>query len=202
MSACGKWHVVLVALAMAMLVAGCGRVTTALPLQPDAPPADREQWEGTWQRGADTSASLRFTCDGIAHIARIEWDDDHFKVSQSEMVVAAGKRGRQQRHFLSYREQAYDGKWADSYYLAQYQFDGDGAVVIWLADPEAFRQAVESKRLQGDGTWIRSDPKALLEFIDAPENMTLFDHDHPFILKKVAPAPPPPNGARPTRCGR
>jgi hypothetical protein len=94
--------------------------------------------------------------------------------------------------FLSVRTQE-DGAWADHYYLVQFKFTDPGELVLWLPNADAFAEAIAHNLVEGtvDGDGAGTDvtitgpPETLLELIDDPDDLELFDYRDPMILRKV-----------------
>ena len=90
-----------------IVAAGCSSVTTQQPLSSDPKPIDHEAFEGAWQAD-DQILHIRFSSDGVAHIAGIGWEDNQFRMEQGEVIVAEGDK----HNFLSARFRE-EGKWPD-----------------------------------------------------------------------------------------
>jgi hypothetical protein len=166
---------------------GCSSVTTVQPLPWRTEPADRERFEGTWLIG-DDSVQIRFADSGIARFAGLDWENGQFRLEQGEMIICRGKH----LAFLSVRTQE-DGAWADHYYLVQFKFTDPGELVLWLPNADAFAEAIAHNLVEGtvDGDGAGTDvtitgpPETLLELIDDPDDLELFDYRDPMILRKV-----------------
>jgi len=177
------------AISMALLVVACSSVATQYPLSAEPRPVDKDRFEGIWLHHKEPLV-LRFASNGIARIAGVEWKDDQFRLVQAEVIVTIGKKS----NFLSVRFQR-DGKWMDHYYFLQYHFTDQGDLLLWLPNAAVFKEAIGTNRLQGmvvkKGQYdtditITNAPTALLEFIDAPENLTLFNYREPMVLRKIS----------------
>jgi hypothetical protein len=107
--------------------------------------------------------------------------------------------------FLSVRSQE-DGTWADHYYLVQFRFTDPGELVLWLPNVDAFAEAIAQSRLHGtvdgDGSGtditITSAPETLLELIDDPDDLVLFDYRNPLVLRRVTVWEPSAQQVKPT----
>jgi hypothetical protein len=184
---------------VALLSLGCSSVTTVHPLPWRIEPADQGRFEGTWLVG-DDSFQIRFADNGVARFAGLDWEDDRFRLEQGEMTICRGEH----LGFLSVRTQE-DGEWMNHYYLVQFKFTDPGELLLWLPNADAFAEAVAQNRLEatvdGDGTGtditITSPPEALLELIDDPDDLELFDYRDPIVLRRVTVWEPPPHRAAP-----
>lgn len=172
---------------LALLVCGCTSVSITQPLSKEPKAIDREKFEGVWLMDNEPF-HVRFGTDGIARIAGMEWKDNQFHVARAEMVVTKGVK----HNFLSIRTQE-DGKWTDGYGFVQYKFTDQGDLVIWIPNGGVFKEAVENKQLDGEikkvqhstEITITSDREKLLEFINDPDNLKLFEYRDPLILRKL-----------------
>jgi hypothetical protein len=170
-----------------LLSLGCSSVTTVQPLPWKTEPGDQDRFEGTWLVG-DDSFQIRFTESGVARFAGLDWEDDQFRLEQGEMIICRGEH----LGFLSVRTRE-DGEWTDHYYLVQFKFTDPGELLLWLPEADAFADAIAHNRVKGtvdgDGTGtditITSPPEALLDLIDDPEDLELFDYKSPLILRRV-----------------
>jgi hypothetical protein len=172
---------------IALLSLGCSSVMTVHPLPWRTEPTDRERFEGTWLVG-DDSFQIRFTDSGVARFAGLDWEDGQFRLEQGEMTICRGEH----LGFLSVRTQE-DGEWTNHYYLVQFKFTDPGELVLWLPNADAFAEAIAQDRLRGtvDGNGSGTDititgaPENLLELIDDPEDLVLFDYRSPLVLRRV-----------------
>jgi hypothetical protein len=184
------WSVMTVAL----LGSGCTLVLTELPVSSQPCPIDRDQLEGTWQL-KDGAIQVRFSDDGIARLATLDWVDDHFEKLEGEMIVAPGR----EYNYVSLRgqersDQAVEGE----YLLAQYRITDGGELLLWIADNQAFERAIEEQHLAGTVSrerysttiLVTAAPEALVAFLDDPDNGPLFDYTEPLVLRRIAAAPP------------
>lgn len=176
-------------LVAAMLVApGCSSVKTTQPLSSNPEPIDQDKFEGVWLLD-DSVVHVQFSSNGVAKIAGLEWEDDRFQINRAEAIVTKGNK----HNFISLRCQEDDGKW-DGYYFLPYKFTHQGDLVLWPPVPGAFEGMIEKKKLQGivkkdeytTAITITNAPARLLEVIDDPDNLNLFNYREPTILKKVA----------------
>jgi hypothetical protein len=190
-----KCPVMFAALGLAALLSGCGALTgQPLPAAPLAD-AERARFDGMWMGDrADEAFTVHVTCDGVGHIATVGWDKGRFRMEQAEMVFSQGKKGGDRSRFVSVRVSELDRKPADKpmYVLLKYQFHNDDTLVFWGADLAAFAAAIQSGRLQGEtgqyDNLITSPPQAVLDFIDDPADVRLFDYRDPMVWRKVAAA--------------
>lgn len=193
----------LAALALVALLSGCSAATTRpLPATPLSD-AERARFEGVWAADdPDGVVSVRVGCDGVGHLAWTEWRDGRFHLEEKQVTFAQGRRGWEKPRFLSLRVQSGDGK-ETRYLLLRYQFSGDNTLLVWSAQPRPFAEAIRSGRLQGQSgehdNLITSPPEAVLDFIDDPDDVRLFDYRKPLILRRLAAEP---NGGQPQGCGR
>lgn len=172
----------------ALLLCGCSSVSTKHPLTKEPQAIDQERFEGAWLMET-TVLHVKFASNGIAQFVGLEWKDDDFQMFRGEMIVTKGD----EHNFLSVRIQQ-DGQWTDRYFFVQYRFTDHGELVVCRLNNDVFEQALEQKVLQGVidkqdySTEIRitSEPEKLLEFINDPGNLTLFDYTEPMILRKIA----------------
>lgn len=175
-------------ISIAALLAGCSTVTTQNPLSAEHKPIDKDKFEGVWLLDKE-AVSLRFTSNGTARIAGVEWKDDQFRLVQGEMIVTKGKKF----NFLSVRFQE-DGKWMDHYCFLQYDFTDQGDLLLWLPNDDVFEEAIKTNRLHGvvkkemysTDITITNALGILLEFIDNPENPSLFNYREPIVLRRIA----------------
>ena len=172
-----------------LILSGCTVVTTAHPLTSTTARLDRTEFEGHWLLGAgdqDTILSVRFSRDGIGHVGVVEWERERLSLRGGEMIVGARGRPGAPR-CLSIRLKTEDG-WS-SYLLAAYRFADNGDLVLWPPRPEAFRAALESKRLQGEESSgemvLTSTADELSRFLGDPESGELFKSDSPLVLRRV-----------------
>lgn len=171
-----------------IFIAGCDSVTMWQPLSADPQPIDREQFEGAWRLNGAASFNIRFGDDGLGRIAFLEWQDGEFLMRRGQMIVTEGKA----HNFLSVRFEE-DGQWS-AYHLAQYRFTPQGELILWLPNIKIFEEAVEGDRLQGviergrraTNVMLTNEPAKILEFVDDPDNLTLFNYRNPIVMKKVA----------------
>ncbi len=175
-----------------VLLAGCGQVWTPQPL-PRATLSAEEQarFAGTWVLQVDEGAPymVAFDQSGAAHIAVVDWKDDHFTLRQSMVVIAMGKHSDGKSGFLSIPNKE-TGR-PSGYPFARYSFVSPNDLVIWWPDPAPFAAAIRAGRLKGttnkDGSLeITAAPQEVLEFLDDPGNPPLFAYDKPYLFRKVA----------------
>jgi len=170
------------------ILLGCSVVATNVPLSEAPEPIDQERFEGAWTAN-DGVIHLNFGSDGVARLAGLEWEEDHFAVERGEMIVVEGELF----NYLSIRGQE-KGVWIDHYLIAQYAFTPDGDLLVWLPDEHAFAEAVLNGDLAGKvdsenlGTdvLITSDPESLISFMNDPGNQVLFDYKEPMVFRRVA----------------
>jgi hypothetical protein len=192
--------IVVLAIGFALMSIGCSSVTTVHPLPWKTEPADQDRFEGTWLVG-DDSFQIRFADSGVARFAGLDWEDDQFRLEQGEMIICRGEH----LGFLSVRTQE-DGEWMDHYYLVQFKFTDPGELLLWLPEADAFADAIARNRVEGavdgDGAGtditITSPPEALLDLIDDPDDLELFDYKSPLILRRVTVWEPSAQQATPT----
>jgi hypothetical protein len=176
-----------VVFAILVLFCGCSTVTMSRPLSEDPKPLDQKKFEGTWVANGG-ALTVRFSENGIAKFASVDWKDDEFYLVRGEMIVTHGLN----RRFLSLRIEE-DGKWMDSYLLLQYRFTDDGDLLVWEPNFKAFEEAINKGALQGairkekysETIAITSEPQVLLNFIDAREEKVLFEYQDPHLFKRV-----------------
>lgn len=170
------------------LSVGCSSVTTPYPLSDPPKPIDQDKFEGTWLID-DAVFHLKFARNGIAQVAGVEWENDQFQLIHFEMIVTKGET----HNFLSVRIQE-EGTWLDEYHLLSYTFSDHGDLVIWNPHVDGFKKLLEEKHLQGivtDGKYstdisITNAPVRLLEWLNDPEHLTLFNYTEPTILRKIS----------------
>ena len=202
MDVTAKCCVLAAALALCAVLSGCG-VVMEQPL-PAAALSDAEhtRFEGTWVAdNSDGVVSVRIDCDGGGHVASAEWKGGRFQMDETQVVFSQGMKGGEKARFLSLRVQGKDEKQA-RYLLLKYQFSSDDTLVVWGAQPGPFAEAIKSGRLKGQSeqhqTFLTSPPQAVLDFIDDPDDVRLFDYRKPLILRKVAAA----DGGPRESCGK
>ncbi len=189
MNVSGKFSFVLSALALAALLAGCTAATTQpLPATPLSD-AERARFDGVWMaETAQGVASVRIDCDGVGHLAWTEWRDGRFQMQELQFTFAQGKKGWDKARFVSLRVQSKDGK-ETRYLLVRYLDSGDNMLLVWAAQPAPFAEAIRSGRLQGQAgehdNLITSPPEAVLDFIDDPNDVRLFNYQRPIVLRRL-----------------
>ncbi len=181
-----------------VLLAGCGQVWTPQPL-PRATLSAEEQarFAGTWVLQVDEGAPymVAFDQSGAAHIAVVDWKDDHFTLRQSMVVIAMGKHSDGKSGFLSIPNKE-TGR-PSGYPFARYSFVSPNDLVIWWPDPAPFAAAIKARKLKGsahidqgkqiaNSAEITSTPQEVLDFLDDPTNNQLFVYDKPYLFRKVA----------------
>jgi len=174
---------------LALLVgSGCSSVITTHPLSPNPEPIDKEKFEGVWLLD-DGTAHVKFSSNGIAQVAGLEWKKDKFRVNRCEAIVTQGKK----HNFLSVRYLEGDGEW-EGYYFLPYKFTDHGDLILWPPVPDVFEEMVESGKLQGMvekseysiSITITNAPGALLNIINDPDNLELFNYREPVVLRRIA----------------
>ena len=181
------FSIVLLSISAMVLTAGCSSVRIKQPLSGVPKPIDREAFEGAWLTG-DTVLHVKFDKNSVAQIAGVDWKDDQFHITRAEMIVTEGDK----HNFLSVRAQE-DGKWMDGYLLAAYKFSEQGDLILWAPRVDTFEEAIEKKQLNGEvkeqqystNITITDPPEKLLEFINDPDDLKIFDYREPMILHKV-----------------
>ncbi len=187
-----NFRLMLAALAAALL-AGCGALTEQpLPAVPLAD-AERARFDGAWVGDPpDEVVSIRVSCDGVGHVASLEWDDGAFRMERTEAVFSEGRKGGAKSRFISLRLADKGGKPAKQpmYLLLKYRFQNDDTLVLWGANPEPFAAAIRAGRLHGQvdryDNVITSPPQTVLDFIDDPDDVRLFAYAQPMVWHKVA----------------
>ena len=174
----------------ALLLCNCDSVTTTYPLTTEPKAIDKEKFEGTWLTDDEGGVlQVKFADNGIAHIAGVEWKDDHFEIGKMEMTIVEGK----EHNFISIRGQE-DHGWPDQYFFLPYKFSDQGYLILWLPDSDSFKKAIGEKLLKGTikkGKYsteinITSDAAELIKVINDPDNSQLFNYKNPMILRKPA----------------
>jgi hypothetical protein len=177
-------HIIVLAMLVVILGAGCSSVTTVNPLSLETKPLDKDKFEGTWLLGKE-SVSVRFASNGVARIAGVRWENDQFRLEQREMIITEGE----EYNFLSIRFEE-DGKWTNQFFFLQYHFTEEGDLLLWLPNSKVFEEAIKTNRLQGvkhnSGVIITNTPGELLKFINNSDNLQLFEYREPIVVKKVA----------------
>ncbi|MDD5707600.1 MAG: hypothetical protein PHR35_16890 [Kiritimatiellae bacterium] len=176
------------AIALALFVIGCSSVTIEQPLSAHPTPVDKDKFEGTWLV-EKSAVDVKFASNGVARIAGTEWEEDHFRLVQGEMIVTEGKENK----YISIRFEE-DGVWTNWYYFIQYKFTDSGDLVLWLPNADAFETAIKTNALQGLVTKeqysksinVTNAPAALLDFMDDPEGRDLFGYREPIVLRRIA----------------
>jgi len=176
-----------ISLTSVLFLSACSTVTIPYPLSANPKPIDKEKFEGVWD-GGEPTVHVRFGSNGIAQIAWLDWADNEFQIVRAEMIVTEGD----ENNFLSFRMEE-DGKWTNTYVFCQYSFSDNGELIVWNPNTETFEKAIEKGLLQGEvesgitGTTIAitNAPGKLLEFINDPENLKLFEYRKPVILRKI-----------------
>jgi hypothetical protein len=183
-----KLNLSLPLLLIALLVAsGCSSVTTTHPLSSNPKPIDQEEFEGAWLAD-DQTFHVKFSSNGVAKIAGVEWKSNQFHIVHGEMIVTEGD----EHNFLSVRFQE-DGEWMEDYFFLPYTFTEQDDLILWAPDTDVFEELIEKKQLQGiikkgkysTNITITNAPAGLLEIINDPENLKLFEYREPTILRKI-----------------
>lgn len=187
MRACRLMWTVVSAILWLGLFGGCDTVTVSAPLSDPALPSDRQRLEGDWRvdRGI---VSVKFSADGIAHIAGVEWDGDRFSMMQAEMVVSEGNPD----NFLSVRFRE-DERWTERYLIVQYRFSDSGDLVLWRPNVAEFERAVQTRLLKGEvrkesySSEVLIDETAarMLAFLNDPQRQNLFVYREPVVLHRL-----------------
>jgi hypothetical protein len=171
-----------------LLGSGCSSVTTTHPLSRDQHAVDVEKFEGIWLM-ENGSIHVKFTDNGVAKLAGLDWKENAFRVIRGEAIVTEGKK----HNFLSVRYQEREGEW-EGYFFLPYKFTDQGDLILWPPVPKEFERMVESKKLLGivrkgeysTSITITNAPGALLDVINDPDSLKLFEYRKPMVLKKIA----------------
>ena len=169
---------------LVFLIAGCNPVTTLYPLGAPLIPEDKDNFEGSWLKDNDSVISIRFTSNGVGHIAAPFWENDQFRLVQMELIVTKNK----DKKFISVRIKERE-TWDNYYYFAQYDFSDKGELILWEPNIEAFEAAIKTRNLEGvdknSGINITNPPGVLLKFLNDNDNQTLFKYRNPIVLRKI-----------------
>ena len=120
---------------------GCSGVSTTRPLPIDHKSDDREKFEGIWKMGDIGLFHVKFSKNGIAQIALLEWKEEEFRMVKGEGTLTEG----QKHNFLSIRGKEDD---AEGYSFVAYKFIDQGDLVLWLPVPEEFETIIATGQLQ------------------------------------------------------
>jgi len=150
---------------------------------------DKKKFEGTWLVNNDgQTAQVKFDDSGVAHVAGMEWDGEHFKIGDRvEMTIIEGVGN----NFMNLRVEE-NGKWSKDYFFAQYMFSESGDLIVWFPDAKAFKIALNRKLITGtiskdnSSVTITSDATTLLKLLNKPEDLSLFDYQNPGVLRKIS----------------
>ena len=160
------------------LLAACDSVTTDGPI--GTPVAiDASQWEGIWLH--EESAITIRVVDAAAGELESAWIE-----TKNDGLVMERQRGQiRQAGQWQFAVMPAEGE-ADTqrYFLARALME-DGRLILWTANPAAFRAAVETGRLPGtvedDDVRLPAPDDALVEKLIA-DGPTLFDWESPLVL--------------------
>jgi hypothetical protein len=167
---------------------GCSSVTSTHPLSIDPTPIDKEKFEGIWIMENGT-IHVKFTDNGLARLAALDWEENEFRVIQGEAIVTQGKA----HNFLSIRYQENPEK-REGYFFLPYKFTDQDDLVLWPPVPGVFEKMIENKKLKGiakkgkysTSITITNEAGALLNIINDPDNLGLFDYRNLIVLRKIA----------------
>ena len=183
-----QFSIVSLSIFIIVLTLSCSSVTIRYPISNSPEPIDQEKFEGIWLVDDDEVIHVKFAGNGIARIAGLEWENNQFTMMRGEMIISAGD----EHNFLSVRFQE-DDKWMNDYYFLIYKFTEKGDLVLWLPNVDAFEEAIRKKQLQGiiekeqysTNITITNASEKLLEFINDPDNLMLFEYREPIVLYKI-----------------
>ncbi len=169
----------------AVFLCNCSSVSTPYPLTSKPTAIDKKEFEGSWLvDDGQKILQVKFADDGVAHIAGLDWKDDHFEMVRGEMVIVEGN----EHNFLSIRFEE-KAKWEDSYFFVAYKFSDQGDLVFWVPKAKEFNKAIQKKLLRGEGkdsVSITSSVEELLKVLNNPGDLILFDYKSPMVLRKIA----------------
>lgn len=182
-------RVVVGAVFLISLLAGCSSVVTVQPLPQTRDQREHALLEGEWL-SEDSVVSLRFASDGVGRIAALDWRDDRFQIEEARLMICKGVAGS----YFTVRVREH-GAWEDNYYFARYRLTSRGDLLVWVPTVDVFRAAVAAGRLEGTvakGKWgtsvtVTSAPEKLLAFLEGRHNGNLFEWEEPIILRRLFP---------------
>lgn len=181
-----KTVVLFLAVITATFLSNCSSVSTPYPLADKPTAIDKQKFEGSWliDNDGDGILQVKFSDDGIAHMAGLEWKENHFEIVRGEMVVVEGK----EHNFISIRFEE-KGEWKDEYFFVPYEFSELGDLIFWPPNAKEFEKAIKKKLLLGEGesnVSITSPAEELLKVLNNPGDLKLFNYKSPTVLRKIA----------------
>jgi len=178
-------------LLLTLLLGSCSYVAILQPLPQSGDPVAQAQLEGEWL-SEDIVVSLRFASNGVGCIAGLDWQDDHFRIEEGELIVS----NAEDKNYFSARFRD-KGEWEDRYYFVRYRLTAQGDLLLWPPNVSAFEKAVESGALAGTvkkGAWgtrvtVSSAPETILKYLTEQGTGELFEYEDPTVLKRLFPRP-------------
>lgn len=163
-----------------LVAAGCSSVLMKEPF-PDSALTEQEQTglAGRWRIGDDV-VSLAFASNGIPWLARVEWEDDHFRLDTYQLHFT--KRG--DALYLSMPAEPNGA--TNGYYFAEIKVGGQG-IMVWGPDADAFEALVRDGILKGadgkNGIILDTPAAEILELIAT--NPATIDYKNPLVFQRL-----------------
>lgn len=177
---------------------------------------DPDSWNGPWQI-YDTVVHMRIGEGGVVHTATADWSDSvgAFELTKMDFIVTSlgsshyihveideeeTQEAEETAHLGSANAKAGDDLQPTRYHLARLEQPEADTIVLYWADSDAFRIAIEEGRLKGtietkgagigkSQTVILNDKDSLDTVIAAGAGDRLFSHDKKFVFRRVKPIP-------------
>ena len=181
--------------AAAVFLAGCAGVTSKYPVGLTDYKLDAKAIEGMWFGGGDSANSLKVVDPdkGIFSLTALEGTSYQDKAKPEKFKIMKGQS------WLYFNLLPKDKDQGDSYIWGRIVMD-KGIMLMWLPSKDAFRKAVEEKKLSGtmkfmvkqDGqkndepysVQLTDEPKKIIDLIETSDKF-YFNWDSPVIFIRL-----------------
>lgn len=187
-----KINYVFLSILAAVFLTCCSTVISKHPVGLEKYAADPNQWDGTWLTNVEpVRIKVIDETKGIIQFSWIDNNDTEPKIESITIQVMRGDRWLY-ANVLELEEQ----KKEQRYYWGKI-FKEDNQIIFWLPSTDAFKTAVELKKLQAivekattlggessETILLQDDPKTIVNLVEE-KGSHFFDWEHPVVLIKL-----------------